>query len=165
MTIVAVTGDAQALTLRYVPVLAWAFGALAAYGVASVLAQMRAGVLAVGLGSLFALVLLIGFTLFVLATSGQFVVARFDRPADTVRLRRYGVVGVFRAERRLSDLVGLDLRRLRRAHHRIELRFRSGERLPLTQHYVISFNHRSLRRLSALLRIEPTLAEPQRPQV
>lgn len=156
MTIFSVAGREPVLTVRYVPVLAWAFGALAAYGIASVIAGMAMGGVPVRPGSVLALLGLIGFTAFVLISSGQLVVARFDRAGDKVEIRRFGLAGMAREQRRLSEIVGLDLRLLRRAQHRIELRFRSGERLPLTNYYVISFNNRGLQRLSALLGITPT---------
>jgi hypothetical protein len=159
MTIFSVLGREPVLTVRYVPALAWAFGVLAAYGVGSVIAGMAGGRIPVQAGSLFALLGLIGFTAFVLVSGGQLVLARFDRAADMVQIRRYGLTGFVHEERRLSEIVGLELRLLRRAQHRIELRFRSGERLPLTSYYVISFNNRGLDRLSALLGIAPTRAE------
>jgi hypothetical protein len=158
MTIFSVAGGEPALTVRYVPVLAWAFGALTAYGVGDVLRGMGASVVPVNAGSIMALLALVGFALFVLATGGQLVVARFDRPADSIVVRRYGLTGRLIEERRFSDVVGLELRVLRRAQHRLELRFRSGERLPLTSYYVVSFNNRGLARLSAMLGIAPTIA-------
>jgi hypothetical protein len=162
MTIFSVTGGERALTVRYVPVVVWAFVGLAAYGVGLLVVGMLAGRQPATPGALGATALLLAFTLFVAFAGGELVVASFDRPADRLRIRRYGLRGLTRTERRLSDLAGLEVRVLRRAQHRVELRFRSGERLPLTPYYVVSLNGRGLRRLSALLGMEPTLAvEPR----
>ena len=159
MTIFSVRGGERALTVRYLPVAVWAFAALAAYGVGLLVVGMVAGRVPATAGALGATALLLAFTLFVALVGGELVVASFDQAADMVRISRYGLRGASRTERRLSDLAGLEVRVLRRAQHRIELRFRSGERLPLTPYYVVSFNGRGLRRLSALLGMEPTLAE------
>jgi hypothetical protein len=164
MTIFSVTGGERALTIRYVPVVVWAFGAVALWGVALILARLLDGRQPLTAGAIGAALVLLGFTLFVGFAGGELVVATFDRAADTLRIRRYGLRGASRAERRLSELAALEVRVLRRAQHRIELRFRSGERIPLTSYYVVSLNSRGLRRLSALLGIEPTLvAAPQQP--
>lgn len=157
MTIFSVTGGERALTVRYLPVVAWAFGALAAYGIADICARLLDGRIAASAGSLGALLLLIGFAAFVLVSGGQFVRAEFDRARDSLRIRRFGLSGVSRTERRLSELVGIDIRLLRRAQHRIELRFRSGERLPLTSYYIVSWNNSGVRRLASLVGIEPTV--------
>jgi hypothetical protein len=163
MTIFSVTGGERALTVRYLPVAVWAFAAVAIYGLGILVTGMLAGRQPATAGALGATALLLAFTLFVALAGGEAVVASFDRAADRVRIRRYGLRGIGSTERRLSDLAGLEVRVLRRAQHRIELRFRSGERLPLTSYYVVSLNSRGLRRLSALLGMEPTLAaEPKR---
>lgn len=162
MTIFSVTGGERALTVRYLPVAVWAFAALAVAGVGALVAAMVAGRQPATAGALGATALLLAFTLFVAFVGGELVVATFDRAGDRVRIRRYGLRGASSTERRLSDLAGLEVRVLRRAQHRIELRFRSGERLPLTPYYVVSLNGRGLRRLSALLGMEPTLAEEPR---
>jgi hypothetical protein len=163
MTIFSVTGGERALTVRYLPVAVWLFVAAAIYGLGILVTGMLAGRQPATAGALGATALLLAFTLFVALVGGETVVASFDRAADRVRIRRYGLKGLSSTERRLSDLAGLEVRVLRRAQHRIELRFRSGERLPLTSYYVVSFNGRGLRRLSALLAMEPTLApEPKR---
>lgn len=160
MTIFSVAGHERAVTVRYVPILAWGFSALAAYGVADVVGRMLDGRIAVTLASVGALGLLLAFTLFILYTGGQIVFASFDRAADAVRVRRYGLSGFSTTERRLSELAAVEVRVLRRAQHRVELKFASGERLPLTTYYVVSFNTRGLRRLGELLGIEPTLVAP-----
>lgn len=157
MTIMSVGGGEGAVTLRYIPVLVWGFAALAAFGVSQIVARIVAGQVPDGPGPLIALAALIGFTLFVLSSGGQLVVASFDRATDTVRVRRYGLTGRRAEERRLSEVVGLDVRILRRAQHRIELRLRSGERLPLTSYYVVTFSTRGLSRLSDLLGLAPTV--------
>lgn len=163
MTIFSVAGGERAMTVRYIPVVVWGFGALAAYGVGDIVARMVDGRLPVSAGTLGALLLLIAFAGFVLYTGGQVVFAEFDRAADRVRVRRYGLSGRSVDERRLSELAGLEVRVLRRAQHRVELRFKSGERLPLTSYYVVTLNTRGLRRLSQMLGMEPTMAEAQRP--
>lgn len=160
MTIFSVAGGERAVTVRYIPIVAWSFGALAAYGLADIVARMLDGRLAVSAATVGALLLLVAFAGFVLYTGGQLVLADFDRAADLVRIRRYGLDGRSATERRLSDLAGLEVRVLRRAQHRLELRFKSGERLPLTTYYVVTLNSRGLRRLSAMLGIAPTLADP-----
>jgi hypothetical protein len=163
MTIFSVTGGERALTVRYLPVAVWAFAAVALYGLGILVTGLLAGRQPATAGALGATALLLAFTLFVALVGGEAVVATFDRAADRVRIRRYGLRGFGSTERRLSDLAGLEVRVLRRAQHRIELRFHSGERLPLTSYYVVSFNSRGLRRLSALLGMEPTMAaEPKR---
>jgi hypothetical protein len=162
MTMFSVTGGERALTVRYVPLLVWGFLAMACCGVITLVAGMVAGRQPATLGAIGATALLLGFALFVGLVGGELVVATFDRAADLVRIRRYGLRGLSMSERRLSDLAGLEVRVLRRAQHRIELRFRSGERLPLTNYYVVSLNSQGLRRLSALLGVEPTVtAEPK----
>jgi len=163
MTIFSVTGGERALTVRYLPLAVWAFLALAAYVIGALVVGMLTGSRPATAGALGATALLLGFTLFIALVGGELVIATFDRAADRVLIRRYGLRGFRRIERQLSELVGLEVRVLRRAQHRIELRFRSGERLPLTSYYVVSFNNRGLSRLSALLGLEPTLApEPRR---
>jgi hypothetical protein len=160
MTIFSVAGAEPVTTVRYVPAVAWIFAALSAYGVGDIVARMLDGRLSVTAGTLGALALLVGFALFALYTGGEIVAASFDRRADRILVRRYGITGATSTERRLSDLAGLEIRVLRRSQHRVELRFASGERLPLTSYYVVTFNTRALRRLGERLGIEPTLAEP-----
>lgn len=162
MTIFSVAGGERAVTVRYVPVVAWAFVGLAAYGAGRIVARLLAGLTPVGPGSLMALAVLLGFTLFVVYTGGQLVVASFDRAADRVLVRRYGLTGRQLEERRLSDVVGLDVRLLRRAQHRLELRLSSGERLPLTSYYIVTLNTRGLMRLAGALGLQPTVIEPPR---
>jgi hypothetical protein len=157
VTIFSVTGGERAVQVRYIPVVTWAFGALAAYGVVDVCRRLIDGRLAPSVGSIGALLLLIGFALFVLYTGGQLVLASFDRADDSVRIRRYGLGGASRTERRLSELAGIDVRLLRRAQHRIELRFRSGERLPLTPYYIVSWNNGGVQRICALAGLQPTI--------
>lgn len=159
MTIFSVVGGERAVTVRYVPVVAWGFAVLTAYGVAQIIGRMAAGLTPVAPGPLMSLALLIGLAGFILYSGGQLVVADFDRAADAVVVRRYGLAGFSRDERRLSEVRGLDIRILRRAQHRLELRFASGERLPLTSYYTVTFNQRGLRRLSALLGVEPTIVQ------
>lgn len=161
MTIFSVKGGERAVTVRYIPIIAWLYAVLAAYGVVDVLGRMNNGRIAVNGGSIVALFLLIVFTGFVLAIGGQLVLASFDRANNRIEVRRYGLNGISRVERPFSELVGLDIRMLRRSQHRIELRFRSGERLPLTSYYVVSFNNSGLRRLSDVAGIEPTMIAPE----
>ena len=161
MTMFSATGNEKVFTVRYVPVVAWAFMALTAYGVSQIIGRMLSGLTPVGPGSLIALAALVGMALFVFATGGQLVVASFDRAADQVLVRRYGLRGRAVDDRRLSELVGLDVRILRRAQHRLELRFSSGERLPLTPYYVVSLNNRGLLRLGEALGLQPTIVQPR----
>lgn len=159
MTIFSVAGAERAVTVRYIPVVAWLFGVLAAYGVSDIVARMLDGRLPIAVGSVSSLLLLIAFTGFILYTGGQLVFAEFDHAADLVRVRRYGLDGGSLTERRLSDLAALEVRLLRRAQHRLELRFKSGERLPLTYYYVVTLNSRGVHRLAELLGVELALAE------
>ncbi|MFV9503813.1 MAG: hypothetical protein AB4911_04525 [Oscillochloridaceae bacterium umkhey_bin13] len=157
MTIFSVIGDQRFLTVRYLPVMTWLFVAIAAYGIADVVNRMLDGRLVAGTGPFLGLAGLAAMALYALAAGGQFVVASFDRGSDLVRVQRYGLDGISTTDRPLSDLSSLDVRVLRRAQHRIELRFRSGERLPLTRYYVVTFNRRGLGQLSEMLRLEPQI--------
>lgn len=162
MTLFTVAGGERSVTVRYVPLMAWAFVALAAYGAVQIVRGMATGLAPASPGALLALAVLVGFTLFIVHTAGQLVVASFDRAADLVRVRRYGLTGRQLEERRLSEVVGLDVRMLRRAQHRVELRLSSGERLPLTSYYVVTFNSSGLSRLAGALGLQPTMIEPPR---
>lgn len=164
MTIFSVTGGERAVTVRYLPLLTWAFGVVALYGIVDLIARLFDGRIVPSAGSLGALGLLIGFAAFVLYSGGELVIASFDRATDTIQIRQYGVTGFGSIKRRLSELVGIEVRLLRRAQHRIELRFRSGERLPLTRYYIVSWNSGGLRRLSRLMGIEPTVVQRQPPE-
>lgn len=128
-------------------------------GIGDIIARLLDGRLAWGSGSLVAIVALAGFALFTLFTGGQFVRIVFDRDADRIDLHQYGLRGIQITRRRISDLSGLDVRILRRAQHRIELRFRSGERLPITPYYIVSLRHQGLKRISALLGMQPTIIQ------
>ncbi len=160
MTIFSVIGNEQQLTVRYLPVLSWAFVGLALFGCSDIVRRINDGRQELNAGTVLALAVLLGLALFVMATAGQLVVIRFNRRADQLRLRRYGLHGRATVERQISDLVGLDVRVLRRAQHRLELRFKSGERLPLTPYYVVSFNPNGMGRLSRMLGISPTVLNP-----
>ena len=162
MTIFSVAGGERAVTVRYIPVVAWAFVGLSGYGVSQIIGRIAAGLTPLGPGALVALAVLVGFTLFILYAGGQLVLASFDRGADLVRVRRYGLTGRQVEERRLSDVVGLDVRVLRRAQHRIELRLSSGERLPLTSYYIVTFSNGGLARLAGVLGMQPNVIEPPR---
>lgn len=160
MTIFSVAGAGRAVTVRYVPVVAWGFAALAAYGVFDIVARMADGRLPVAAATVGALLLLIGFAGFVLYTGGELVLVGFDRAANRISVRRFGLAGRSVVERPLSDLAALEVRVLRRAQHRLELRLTSGERLPLTPYYVVTLNGRGVRRLAELLGVELALAAP-----
>lgn len=162
MTYFSVGAGERAITVRYMPVFAWLFVLLAAYGISQIIARMTAGLTPVNGGSLMAVGLLLAMALFILYVGGQLVVVTFDRPADLVRMRRYGLTGRQVEERRLSDVVSLDVRILRRAQHRIELRLSSGERLPLTPYYVVTFNNGGVMRLSERLGLPATVIQPER---
>jgi hypothetical protein len=164
VTIFSVAGGKSAVTVRYIPVVTWAFAAVAAYGVADIVARMADGRIPISPATLGSLLLLVAFAGYVCFIGGQVVFATFDRAADLVLVRRYGINGFSRTERRLSEITGLEVRVLRKAQHRVELRFASGERMPLTSYYVVTFNTRGIRRLSEMLGVEPSLAEEARPQ-
>ena len=128
-------------------------------GIGDIVTRLLDGRLTWGIGTLVAIVALAGFALFTLFTGGQFVRVVFDRDADRIDLYQYGLRGVRVARRRISDLSGLDVRILRRAQHRIELRFRSGEQLPITPYYIVSVRHQGLKRISTLLGMKPTIIQ------
>lgn len=162
MTIVHLTGGERRLMVRYLPVLTWSFTALALFGIGDIVARMLDGRLPVAAGPITAIAILLAMIGFVLYTGGHLVVATFDREHDAVRIARYGLQGRKVDDRRLSDVVGLDVRLLRRAQHRLELRMRSGERVPLTPYYVVSFGMAGVPRLSGFLGFEPTLVQQGR---
>lgn len=162
MTISSVAGSERTLSIRYIPLLTWGFCAAAATGVGAVLVAMVEGRQPIDAGSVGALLLLLGFAVFIFASGGQYVVATFDRDKDALQIARYGIRGRSITSRILSDVVGLDVRVLRRSQHRLELRMRSGERLALTPYYVVAFSSRGIERLAALLGIEPNLVTPPR---
>jgi len=162
MTIVHFTGGERRLMVRYLPVLTWSFAILALFGIGDIAARMLDGRLPVAVGPFTAIAILLAMTGFVLYTGGHLVVATFDREQDAVQIARYGLKGRAVDTRRLSDVVGLDVRLLRRAQHRLELRMRSGERVPLTPYYVVSLGMAGVPRLSGFLGFEPTLVQQAR---
>lgn len=155
MTIQSINESPDRLTLRYFPLVAWLFVAVSVYGLGTIAAAMLAGRQPADGGSFMAVALLGGFTLFVALMGGQVSTAHFDRRAGTVRLRSYGLVGRRAEERPLQEVVGLRVRVLRRSQHRIELQLRSGELLPLTAGYVVTFTSGGIGRLSAYLGLPP----------
>jgi hypothetical protein len=158
MTLQVTGGDArQTLSIRYFPLLAWSFVALAAYGISTIFIAINDGRQPVNEGVIAAVALLVIFTMFVAATAGQFVTTTFDRSRDLVRIARYSIRGRLIIERPLSEVVGLQVTVLRRAQHRLELQFRSGERLPLTPFYVVTFSNSAMHKISALLGVEPKI--------
>lgn len=157
MTISLIGGTGDRLTLRYIPVLAWAFIGLILYGVGTLAAAVAAGSRAMGDGTALGMAALAGMALLAAATAGQLVICRFDRAADRLEIVRYGLLGRATQARALSEVVGLEVRLLRRAQHRIELRLRSGERLPLTPYYIVDIGGKRVTRLAALLGLEPVL--------
>lgn len=162
MTYFSVSAGERATTVRYMPVIAWLFAVLATYGVSQIAGRMAAGLTPLGFGPIMSMGLLLAMALYILYFGGQLVVVSFDRPADLVRVRRYGLTGRQVVERRLSEVVGLEVRILRRAQHRVELRLRSGERLPLTPYYVVTFNSGGVTRLSERLGLPATVVQPER---
>lgn len=161
MTIQSINESPDTLTLRHFPILSWSFIAVALYGISTIVAAMIAGRQPADGGSFFALALLGGFTLFVAIIGGGVSTAHFDRRAGVVRLAGYSLLGRRVQERRLDEVVGLQVRVLRRSQHRVELQLRSGERLPLTSHYVVTFGTRGIARLSAYLGLDPELVSAQ----
>lgn len=165
MTIQTLHGAADRLTIRYFPVLVWIFVLLIGYGVASIGYELSSGLRPIGLGPLLAIALLVGLAAVAILTGGALVVCTFDRSRDQLLVRRFGLRGQERVERRLSEVVAIEVRVLRRSQHRVELGLRSGERLPLTPYYVVSlFGTGGISRLSALLGIEPTFVQ-QAPKI
>lgn len=159
MTLLSVRGGERTLTLRYVPVLPWAFMAVTLVGVGQVVAALLAGRLDAGIGPAIALTLLVGMVLAVALTSGQLAALTFDRARDLVCLRRYGLRGRSVVERPLSEVVDVEVFVLRRGLHRLELRMRSGERLAVTEHYNLVVGSGWLRRLGTYLGLDPTIVD------
>jgi len=159
VTIQTTVEAADALTLRYYPILSWSFIAVALYGLTSIVRALADGRQPATGGTYVAMALLAGFTLFVAVAGGAVATARFDRRSDSVRLRRYGLLGVRSEERRLSEVVRLRVQVLRRSQHRVELQLQSGERLPLTTHYVVTFGGGGVGRLAAYLGMEPEIVQ------
>jgi hypothetical protein len=159
MFICTIAGDERNLRVRYLPVAAWGFALLTALAVADIARRIFNGRIVDLDGPLLAMAALSAFALFVLYSGGQLVSIAFDRAADRVQLNHYGLRS-FAAERRLSDITSIEVRLLRRAQHRIELRFSSGERLPITPYYIISITNRGLKRMSASLNMEPKIITP-----
>ncbi|PDW01450.1 hypothetical protein [Candidatus Viridilinea mediisalina] len=159
MFICSVVGDQQTLRVRYLPVAAWSFVLLVALGIADIVRRIFDQQVVDVEGPMAAIAGLAAFAFFVLYTGGQLVSIAFDRERDQICLRHYGLRGL-RTERRMSDVTALEVRVLRRAQHRIELRFRSGERLPLTPYYIISVTNRGLKGMSRILALEPTVIAP-----
>lgn len=159
MFICSVAGDDRLLRVRYMPVAAWGFVLLTALGIGDIVSRLLDGRATAVNGSIAAIAALAALALFVLYSGGQLVSISFDRVADRMQLRHYGLRGL-NVERRMSDLTGIEVRVLRRAQHRIELRFSSGERLPITPYYIISISNRGLKRISALLDMQPTIITP-----
>lgn len=163
MTLQLTGGDArQTLTVRYFPLLAWSFVGVATYGITTIFIAINEGRQPVTEGVIAAVALLVIFTMFVAATAGQFIATTFDRAADKVRIARYSIRGRLIIERPLSEVVGFQVTVLRRAQHRLELQMRSGERLPLTPFYVVTFNNSAMHKISALLGVEPKIEYKQR---
>jgi ABC-type anion transport system duplicated permease subunit len=157
MTVSLIGGSGDRLTLRYIPVLTWAFIILTLYGIGAIIAAVAAGSRAMDGGTAFGVLALVGMALLAAATAGRLVVCRFDRAADRLEIIRYGLLGRAVQARALSEVVGLEVRLLRRAQHRIELRLSSGERLPLTPYYIVDIGGKRIKRLAALIGVEPVL--------
>ncbi|NTV63452.1 MAG: hypothetical protein HGA65_07935 [Oscillochloris sp.] len=161
MTINLVQGDTERLTLRYIPLLAWAFIGLILYGIGQVVLGHVGGLAGLGSSKLFGLAALLAIAIATMLAAGQLVVCHFDWGDDEVRIVRYGLHGRAAHSRRLSEVVGIDIRVLRRTQHRVELRLRSGERLPLTPYYVLALSTGGVARLGARLGVELTTVQQQ----
>lgn len=154
-------GD-RGLTLRYYPALAWLFIGLVLYGVGTILVAVQAGIQPLTAGTIFAIAALLAMVLFVAATAGQYVVCSFERSSNLMRICHYGLLGRRTIERPLSEVTRLNVRILRRAQHRVELQMRSGEQIPLTPYYVVTFGTSVITRLGRLLGLEPNVIEAPR---
>ena len=158
MSFQSLSTSADRLVVRYLPLLAWLFLLLTGYGVGTILAAVIAGRRAVDGGLLMSLVLLGGLMLFVLINGGDVVSATFDRSADRLRISRFGLRGLRVIERPLHEVVGLHVEVLRRSQHRVVLQLRSGERLPLTHAFVVTFSASGFAKIADFLGIEPALS-------
>lgn len=159
MTIHSVHSEGGRLTLRYFPLLAWAFIGVTSYGVGTIVTATIQGVQTFDSKALIALAALVTMVLFVAVTSGQFVICTFDREQNHVEVVRYGLHGRAVYVRMLNDIVGIEVRALRRAQHRIELQLRSGERLALTPYYVMALKTNDVQQVGRLLGIEPVVTQ------
>lgn len=164
MTLQLTGGDArQTLTVRYVPLLAWTFIGLLVYGISTIIAAINDGRQPINEGVVSAIMVLIGFAIFVAFTTGQVAITTFDRANDLVRVTQYGLRGRVLKERPLSEVVGVQVRVLRRAQHRLELLMRSGEQIPLSPYYVVTFSNQAMHKISALLDVEAQVVmQPRR---
>ncbi len=141
----------ETLTLRYIPLFAWAFVAFMLYGVATILIHNLSGSSAVAIS------LLLSMAGFVAYRAGQVVVCVADRAQNALRLTRYGLQGRESLVRPLDEVVGIEVQLLRQAQQRIVFRFRSGERLHLTPYYIFTLRNRTTDLLARFLAIQPEI--------
>jgi hypothetical protein len=152
--------SAQALQMRFMPLLAWAFLGFASYGIGTIIYDVATGRTVLDNGIVFALLALGTMVVFIAWSGSQFVIANFDAQHDRFRITRYDLRGRSIREHPLSEIVGIEIRFLRRALHRIEIQLRSGERVALTEYYVVGLSDKGVKRLSLLLGLEPKYISP-----
>lgn len=165
MTIQTVHQASERLTIRYFPALVWIFVLLIVYGVGAIIGEIVGGVRQATPGPLLSIALLAILAAVAAFSSGALVICTFDRGRDMAQIRRFGLRGAERIDRKLSEVTAVEVEVLRRSQHRIILRLRSGERLPLTPYYLVSpFGARAINRLSVLLGLEPKIVQ-EKPRI
>lgn len=165
MTIQIVHQASERLTIRYFPALVWVFVGLILYGISTIVIEIVGGARQASAGPLLSIAMLTTLAAIAAFSGGALVVCTFDRGRDLVAIRRLGLRGAERIERKLSEVTGIEVEVLRRSQHRITLQLRSGERLPLTPYYLVSpFGAHGISRLSALLAMEPKIVQ-EKPKI
>lgn len=165
MTIQTVHQASGRLTIRYFPALIWVFVLLIIYGVGEIIGEIVGGVRQATPGPLISIALLVILAVVAALSGGSLVVCTFDQGRDIAQIRRFGLRGVERIERKLSEVTGIEVEVLRRSQYRIILQLRSGERLPLTPYYLVSlFSAHGINQLSALLGVAPTIVQ-EKPKI
>jgi hypothetical protein len=135
------------------PLLTWLFTVLAIYNLIAIVLGVIDGRQPLNSGTLIALGLIFGFTLFVNFLAGEFAVCTFDQAAQQIRLRRYSLRGIARFDRPLANLLAIKVVQMRGAYCAISLHMRSGEQLPLVSSYVILLSLRNVIDLTEALGI------------
>lgn len=165
MTIQTVHQASERLTIRYFPALVWVFVLLIVYGVVTIIGEILGGARQATLGPLLSIAMLATLAAIAAFSGGAFVACTFDRDRDLAQIRRFGLRGAERIERKLSEVTAIEVEVLRRSQHRIILQLRSGERLPLTPYYLVSpFGAHGIDRLSRLLNMEPKMIQ-EKPKI
>jgi hypothetical protein len=147
MTIQRLVRSEQQIRWVVYPLLTWLFTVLAIYNMVAIVLGVIDGRQPFNNGTLIALSLILGVTLFVNFMAGEFAVCTFDKAAQQIRLRRYSLRGIARFDRPLPELTAIKVVQMRGAYCAISLNLRSGEQLPLVSSYVILLSLRNVTEL------------------